>query len=452
MKNKINSAYVIISAATLVISSALLIFAFKEKMGALASSAYVKIFFQETAAKAGLIIILLLAASSAIFSKITARILKPLYETSPIENLRHKAITDMLPLEKDLLMQEELKAKANQKFQNEKNKIAMVISNMTEGIIILDREKKIIVINAKTVDLFNLPDRKYIGKNFLVLSRDKTYIDTIDQAYIGKTVSDYIDTGKLKLRIYTAPVIEKNEVTAVFCLLTDRTDLFEKEKLRSEFTANISHELKTPLTSILGYADLISQDFVKNTDIKDFSAKIKQQADILLNMINDIIKLSHMDYIGNCAKEKFDLTALVNASAGNFKIIAQSKEVKLECFAEENIVINANQSMVADIINNLIKNAIDYNKPGGSVRITLCQTDEAVIFTCEDTGIGISDENKAHIFERFYTVDKSRSKKTGGTGLGLSIVKHAAIANGAKINLESELDKGSKFTVKFPKE
>lgn len=227
----------------------------------------------------------------------------------------------------------------------------------------------------------------------------------------------------------------------------------ENEKIRQEFTANVSHELKTPLTSILGYAEMIDNGMAKNEDIKEFAGKIHTEAQRLLNLIGDIIKLSELDEPVNI-EHKFEAVDLYEISAEIKDLLdfnARQNDVKIIIEGENPCNVFGNKMMINELVYNLCDNAIKYNKKGGEVKISLSKNidDKKVNFCIEDTGIGIPDKYKGRIFERFYRVDKSRSKETGGTGLGLAIVKHVAIHHDAQISVFSEINKGTKVEVIF---
>ncbi len=233
------------------------------------------------------------------------------------------------------------------------------------------------------------------------------------------------------------------------CIILDVTEKKENEKLRREFTANISHELKTPLTSISGYAELIENGIARQEDIKDFAQKICGEASRLILLINDIIKISELeDPRLELEYEQVDLLELAKECKNRLLVVAQKKKISMSVIGES-IKVLVNRGMIEEIIYILCDNAIRYNKPNGNVTVTVGTKNRSVILTVEDTGIGIPEEHQERIFERFYRVDKSRIKDTGGTGLGLSIVKHIVQQHKAKITLNSAANVGTKITVIF---
>lgn len=226
-------------------------------------------------------------------------------------------------------------------------------------------------------------------------------------------------------------------------------EILRNANMRVEFTANVSHELKTPLTSISGYAELIESGMARGDQITRFAAEIHKSANRLLTLINDIIKLSQMDSpMQEVEMEAVNLAQVAEATLEQLRMSAAQMQVDLQLDAKPSVV-HADRRMMEELIYNLCDNAIRYNVRGGSVRVSVLPVRERVILRVQDTGIGISKENQQHIFERFYRVDKSRSKATGGTGLGLAIVKHIAVKHGAEIGVESELGRGTCISVSF---
>lgn len=235
-------------------------------------------------------------------------------------------------------------------------------------------------------------------------------------------------------------------------LETERGMRDENEKMRREFTANVSHELKTPLTSISGYAEMIEAGIARPEDIPDFAGRIKREAARLLTLIGDILELSRLEspaLVRDFHPERVNLSHAVQQTVERLQMNAQKAYVTLLCDVQPQVLIQADVRLMDELLQNLTDNAIRYNRPGGRVTVRVQQTSDEVTLTVEDNGIGIAPEHQAHVFERFYRADKSRSKATGGTGLGLAIVKHIAILHSAQIELESQPDKGTKITVHF---
>lgn len=456
MKKKLFFSILLLTIADIFINTFLILSIIKENFLGKNLSAPVRIELEKLFGGIGktalYINVIVIAISIIIIISFLNWILRPLYEDGSLKNIKKRGMGEILPIEKAILDREEKNKLEREKLLKERSHITLILENMGEGIVILDQNKKILIVNNAAKRLLNIPvSNDYIGKNHFTISRDNQYVDCIEMAYKNESQSGIIKTGNKILRLFTTPVCEKDNLMAVFCLISDQTDQYEKEKLRSEFTANVSHELKTPLTSILGYADLIAQGFVEEKDVEKFASKIADQSKILLSMINDIIKLSEIDMVASITKSRFNFTSVIKTSISRMEIIIEEKGIELIQKINQDIYITGNESMISDLANNLISNAIRYNKENGKIFVSLYEEKDFVIFEVEDTGIGIPDEHKERIFERFYTVDESRSKEIGGTGLGLSIVKHVALAHDAKIKLDSSEGKGSKFTIYFNK-
>lgn len=270
-------------------------------------------------------------------------------------------------------------------------------------------------------------------------------------------ISRYI-TGKLVKPIeemtadidaYNNDAIYKELVPFMNTIRAQHEDILKASKMRQDFTANVSHELKTPLTAISGYAELMEAGMTDEEQVKHFSKQIRQNSGRLLTLINDIIKLSELDSREELVSlETLDLSILAKKCVDTLQMNAEKHDVKL-LYEGENCKICANMDMMEELIINLCDNAIRYNYKNGSVLVTVKKEDENVILSVKDTGIGISKAHQERIFERFYRVDKSRSKETGGTGLGLAIVKHIVALHDAKIEVNSEVGKGSEISVIF---
>lgn len=257
--------------------------------------------------------------------------------------------------------------------------------------------------------------------------------------------------GSGKYQLAASTVVANNVVIGIVVLLLDITEKEKVEQMRREFTANVSHELKTPLHTISGCAELLSNGMVKPEDITKFSEQIYTEAGRMIHLVEDIIKLSHLDEgADDMDREETDIFALASHAVTALMPEAEKIGVKIKLCGESAVLCGIPQ-LLDSIVYNLCDNAIKYNRKDGSVSVTVKNEEEFVILSVVDTGIGIPEEHKERIFERFYRVDKSHSKEIGGTGLGLSIVKHAARLHDATIELQSVVDGGTAVTVKFPK-
>ena len=319
--------------------------------------------------------------------------------------------------------------------------IEAITENMSEGLILANKYGTVLSANksaAAILGIVNIP----IGENILLITRNVDILERMQMALSGKNTNLTLEIAGRTYHIFFSSVDN-----GVLILFLDITEKAKSEKIRREFTANVSHELRTPLTTISGYAELMSNGMVRYADISDVSGKMKSESDRLLVLIEDIMRLSELDETdGEKSFEQFDLTDLTCEVAENLKRKADENNIAISV-PKEKYMITANRPMMFELLYNLIDNAIKYNKKGGSVSVTVSQTDKDVGIFVKDTGIGIDKKHHNYIFERFYRVDKSRSKKIGGTGLGLSIVKHIAMYHDGSVEIESEEGKGCEIKV-----
>jgi len=391
-------------------------------------------------------LIILLAIITAIVSAriLTKTIIAPINKLNLDAPLTNSTYDELSPL---LLRMDKQNKKISEQFGELEAKQAefnTITENMNEAIVIFGENKHILFANKSAKKLFGYSK----AVNYLELCRDAGYIQTVEAAFVGKSSSDKINKNG---RIYQLSVnpVKGNMNYAAVLFAVDITEKEQSEKMRREFSANVSHELKTPLTSIIGYAEIIQNGIAKKEDYPRFAEQIFSESKRLLYLIEDIIKLSRLDEEG--LKKEFvpvDLYLLSENVITELNDKAKSRNVSVSLEGKSNIV-NGIERTLHEIIFNLCDNALIYNKDGGSVIIRIEKIEGRVILSVIDTGIGISLEHQNRIFERFYRVDKSRSKETGGTGLGLSIVKHGAMLHNADIKLESALGKGTTIKIKF---
>ena len=328
-----------------------------------------------------------------------------------------------------------------------REEFAAITENMSEGLIIIDRETRVLSHNAAALRLLDAqaPTEE---DSVLALNREPGFRRCVEEALAGRRREELLEREDTCCRVLANPVEQDGAVTGAVLIVLDVTEKERREALRREFTANVSHELKTPLTSILGTAEILENGLVKPEDIPHFAGNIHREAQRLIGLVNDIIKLSRLDEGGAAAQwETVDLRATAEEVLRQLAPAAEKQQVTMMLEGGPTPVRGVPQ-IVEEIIYNLCDNAIAYNRPGGSVGVTLSSTPEGERVTVSDTGIGIPQELRERVFERFYRVDKSHSG--GGTGLGLSIVKHGAAYLGARVELDSEPGKGSAFTLTFP--
>lgn len=327
----------------------------------------------------------------------------------------------------------------------------VITSSMEEGLILIDKDKKILSTNYSGVKLFQgNNDLSYCGDDFIKLSRNMKLYNTLDKSINTKSSEELILNQEEKyLNIYINPVLSNDVLVGLVILVVDFTKRYKLDLMRREFSANVSHELKTPLTSINGYAEMIENGMAKDKDIKKFASTIRREGSRLLNLIDNIIKLSKIedeDY-----NKDFDIIDIYNISKNiisNLNLLAVEKDININLNGKSTL-INGNKNMIEELISNLLDNAIKYTPSGGKVFLEITSNDGWSIINVEDTGIGISTPDQERIFERFYMVDKSRSRKTQSTGLGLSIVKHIVDQHHGYIKIVSKINKGTIITVKI---
>ena len=332
--------------------------------------------------------------------------------------------------------------------RRQQEEFAAITGNMSEGLLVIDRETKVLSYNAAALRLLNAQTPAE-GESVLALNREPGFRRCVEEALAGRRREELLEREDGCRQVFASPVELDGQSVGAVLIVLDVTEREQREALRREFTANVSHELKTPLTSILGTAEILENGLVKPEDIPHFAGNIHREAQRLIGLVNDIIRLSRLDEGGPAAQwETVELYALAEEVQRQLAPAAENKQVTMTLEGGPASARGVPQ-IVEELIYNLCDNAIAYNKPGGSVTVTVADTPEGGRVTVRDTGIGISPEAQTRVFERFYRVDKSHS--SGGTGLGLSIVKHGAAYLGARVELESELGKGSTFTLVFPK-
>ena len=316
-------------------------------------------------------------------------------------------------------------------------------ASMNEGLVLLDAEGKILSINPAAAKLFETSSA-CVGLDFLVIDRSEAMREGVQKALSGNHGEFRTSKAGLEYQIGISPIVSNEKLLGAVVLAFDVTEQVNSQRNRQEFTANVSHELKTPLQSILNSAQLLQSGLVKPEDNSKFTGYICSEAERLLNLINDVIRLSQLDESGEFPKESVDLYQVSSQVLQSLLPSADKKNVTVELLGENTIIPGIRQ-LAYELIYNLCDNAIRYNKDGGKVTVTIGKDS----VTVKDTGIGIPKEHQARIFERFYRVDKSHSRETGGTGLGLSIAKHAAQRLNARIELDSTIGMGTEVRVSF---
>ena len=324
-----------------------------------------------------------------------------------------------------------------------------IMQSMQEGLVLLDGENRILSLNESAARIFGVQDQLPPEADFLSICRDASVMENLHAARQGQSSDMTLMREDRTYRIFTSPVLRDGKVRGVVLLALDVSAEYTAEASRREFTANVSHELKTPLTSISGYAEIIESGITQAEDVPVFAGKIRSEAKRLVALVNDILELSMLDEKQTLgAREPVALLLLLRDLTESFQPIAREKKVILTLEGCE-ATVTGYPALLRELFHNLIDNAIKYTPIEGRVSIRLTQREGSTVCTVSDTGIGIPEEHQPHVFERFYRVDKSHSRQTGGTGLGLAIVKHVAQVHHAAIHLQSAENKGTTFEIVF---
>lgn len=399
-----------------------------------------------------IIVIFIIAIILSIFlaSRLSKKIVKPLNEINLDKPLDNDGYDELSPLLRRIDAQQKEIGRKSDELKQKQNEFEVMTSSMSEGIILLNRKGTILSINKAAVKLFGT-DRFCVGEDIVSINRSLELADLLNKAKNGKHSERVVELGIGRYQMMASPVISNDTVSGIVLLILDVTEKEKAEQLRREFTANVSHELKTPLHTISGSAELLANGMVKPEDIPVFSNRIYSEAQRMIQLVEDIIRLSHLDE--GAEDMKWDTVNLYAVAEDTVKLLAdeaKSKGIKFELHGDA-VSINGIRQLLQEIVYNLCDNAIKYNRRDGLVSVEVKDMGDAAMISVSDTGIGIPAEHQNRIFERFYRVDKSHSKEIGGTGLGLSIVKHAAKLHNAEIILRSIVNKGTEITIKFPK-
>ncbi len=396
------------------------------------------------------IIVVALVLSLLLASRLSKKIVQPLNCLDLDNPLNNEGYDELSPLLIKLHSQQtQLKRQSNElkKRQDEFNAIT---DCMNEGLMLLNTKGTILSINHAAVSLLSA-DNFCIGKNILTVNRSLALQQVLSEAIGGNQAEKVINIHDSYYQVNATPVMSDSAVSGVALLIFDVTEKENSELMRREFTANVSHELRTPLHSISGYAELLKNGMVKSDDVTTVAGKIYDEAQRMVLLVEDIIKLSHLDEgAEDMKKEDTDLYDIVNSAIDRLSDEAKNSGVTVY-FKGSHAIINGVPQLLNSIVYNLCDNGIKYNRKGGTLSVELSEEASEIVLKVSDTGIGIPPEHHARIFERFYRVDKSHSKEVGGTGLGLSIVKHAAKIHNAKIQVESVPSRGTSITVRFPR-
>ncbi len=394
-----------------------------------------------------IIIMVLIIYFACLFlsKKLTQSIIKPINQIDLKTGNYTNIYEELVPFVKRISGQNKEIAHQVQKVKREELKLETISDNMNEGLVVLDKNAVIISANNSAAQVFGVSKSVLSGTEFSVLAVDEEIRNNINKALKGEKCHETAEINGKIFQIFYSPIVENSRVRGVTMLMLDISKEMRAEQIRREFSANVSHELKTPLTTILGYSQIINNGLVKPEDVNDFTRKIEKEATRLITLIDDIIKLSRLDEEAeNYEKTNMNIKEIIKDVIDSLTEKAQARGIVFN-YDEGDFTIYANPRQITELVYNLCDNAVKYNKENGSVNIKV----KDKTLTVADTGIGIPTEHLGRIFERFYRVDKSRSKTVNGTGLGLSIVKHIAMQNGGDISVKSIVGQGTVFAVKF---
>lgn len=395
----------------------------------------------------GGIVIVVAFLASIVARRVTFNLIKPLDQVNLDEPLDNETYDELAPFLTRIAKQKRQLSKNLKKLRGKQEELTIITNNMNEGLVLLNGQQNVLFINESAAKIFGFSAKEVIGRNILTVDRAQEVQDLLQKvSQAGKGEGLYEKDG----HFYQLSGSSVNGSGSVI-LIYDVTEKMTAEKLRREFSANVSHELKTPLQSILGYAEIMKNGLVKDEDKQRFLERIHAEAGNMIELIQNIMELSRLDENKTLDEfEDVDLLKLAQSVTLRLKHKAQTKDVTLNVSGSSACVCGV-QSILSEVLYNLVDNSIKYNKDNGKVDVKVQDGSEDVTVSVSDTGIGIGAADRERVFERFYRADKSHSKEIGGTGLGLSIVKHGVLFHKGRVELESEPGVGTTITFVLPK-
>lgn len=395
------------------------------------------------------IILVVIIVSGVLASEIAKRIVRPINSINLNNPDIDESYSEISPLLHKIRTQNREIRNQVEQLRCNQEQFYSITQNMSEGIIVADENNMILSYNNAALRLFGI-DSIAEKQSVYTLDRSEVFRDCIQSAGKGRKADCILENNDKICRIIAAPSDMGGEFFGIVMFIIDETEKQKLEDMRREFTSNVSHELKTPLTAIYGISDMIANGIVKQEDVQKFSSNIRSEADRLIILINDIISLSKLDENSIPENEtEIDLYDAAQDVLNRLTAYADERNITMK-LSGEHILFSGMATIIDEVIYNLCDNAIKYNKEGGCVFINIKKHIDNAVITVEDTGIGIESQNIDRIFERFYRVDKSHSRKIKGTGLGLSIVKHGVKYHNGTIKCESIFNKGTTFTITLP--
>ncbi len=398
-----------------------------------------------------IVVIAAIVLSLILSTNVAKHIVEPINDLDLDDPMENTVYDELSPLLRKIAHQNSTIEEQLKEARQKQEEFRIITDNMSEGFIVIDNQMKILTYNAAALKLFGAEQKT--PENILALSRSKPFRDAIYKSLDGEHSQAEMTTDERVYSIISNPVYDtEQEVIGAVIVVIDITEISRREQLRREFTSNVSHELKTPLTSISGFAEIMKSGGTDEATVIDFSRSIYDEAQRLISLVSDIIKLSELDDgTIEYEPETVDLYTLSLEIASRLSPQAQEKKIHFTVNGEK-AEITGVKKILDEIIFNLCDNAVKYNRSGGDVKVSVKNSADTVTVTVSDTGIGIPTVQQDRVFERFYRVDKARSKSIGGTGLGLSIVKHGVMYHNAQISLESKENEGTTVVINFPKQ
>ena len=397
-----------------------------------------------------IVVIVALILSAVLARRLSRRIVRPLNELDLEHPLENDAYEELSPLLGRINHQHRQIDEQMRELEQQRTEFSQITGSMREGLVLLDEKERVLSINPAACRLFDA-DERCVGQDFLTLDRSHDIRLAIADAMAQGHGEARAERGGRVWQFDVSRILSGTAAVGAVLLAFDITERETAEQNRREFTANVSHELKTPLQGIIGSAELLENGMVKQEDVPRFVGHIRKEAQRLVTLIGDIIRLSQLDEGDEMPRETVDLLTLSQEAADDLKTAAAEKHIAIAVEGGSE-TIGGVRRLLYEVIYNLCDNAIKYNVEGGSMKVSVGEQDGKAFVSVADTGIGIAPEHQSRIFERFYRVDKSHSKASGGTGLGLSIVKHAVQYHHGTVELQSEEGKGTTIRILLPKE
>lgn len=398
----------------------------------------------------GILVFAIIIAAFFIIQRQTNKLIEPINKLDLEHPLRHVEYEELRPLLLRVHEQNKQIVRQMKKLEERHEEYLAITENMKDGLVVAS-QTEVLSINKAAQEVFQVRADECVRKPISRVSRNQEFREALDHALAGRYNETVLQIRGRSYQVLANPVNVSGKPYGAVILIWDITEQEEAEQLRREFSANVSHELKTPLMSISGYAELIENGMVEEQDIQEFAGRIHQEANRLTALVQDIIQLSKLeDGNGEFPAEKVNLYDMTREIIKNLEHAAAKKKVEVS-LEGEHIEFSGVRHILFEMLYNLMDNGIKYNVENGWMQVKIWESEDKIFWQVKDSGIGIAKEEQERIYERFYRVDKSHSRQTGGTGLGLSIVKHGALMHDADIKTESQPGEGTTITLEFPR-